>query len=553
MNPVLAVGAVIDAKNPAAWVCLLLARIQQYPALDLQAVVVVAHADKQHHQQTSMSAFHRLGQWLLQSKIDKSLFNQDPWESQDLPAGINLVERTDAAVALSNCQIVLNLCHSDIPEDVVSDLTTSIWSAEISSLDTRVEQALLRRDPLNWIYLWSQTTGNKAKAKPAKLIASHALPTESYSITDWRKSAYFCLPSLFSSRLNWLAQYSDLLDIELDNPGICCELIKEERAVSAQQAVLDIEPVASRRAFNGAGYLKRVLSIWARQTLKRLADRLWVDQWQLAAFDHGEQSASLIDEIGSTNIEDYSALPCPKNLIRADPHVLEQAGNTHILFEEMATGGSKAHIASAKLDGTGKASDFKTVLKEDLHLSYPFLFSHEGVAYMIPETASKKTVTLYRANDFPQHWEVVGDLLTDIDAADSTIIHFENRWWLFTNSQSHRVVDERDELLLYFAEKLTGPWQAHPLNPVLTGVDRARMAGPLISENGILHRPSQYGAVRYGRGINLNRIERMDTTHYQETPVARILPKKDSKWSGCHSITRAQGLTIVDRVCRQRR
>lgn len=551
MKPVLAVGAVIDAKSPATWVCQLLDKIQQYPALDLQAVVVIQQPNKQ--QQAPMNAFHRFGRWLLENKIDRSQFNQDPWKSHDIPTGITLVERADAAIALSHCQVILNLCHSELPGELLSSLETTIWSAEINSLDTRVEQALLRRDPLNWIYLWSQSTGNTAQSNPLKLIASHALPTQSYSLTDWRKSAYFCLPSLFSSRLNWLAQQSKLLELELDNPQICCGAIKEERLVSAQQAVLEIEPAGPTRPFNGTGYLKQVLSIWVRQTVKRVSDRLWVDQWQLAAFDHGGQSASLIDQIGSTSIEDYSALPCPKNLIRADPHVLDHAGSMYILFEEMDTGGSKAHIASAKLDGAGKASDFKTVLKEDQHLSYPFLFSHDGVAYMIPETASKKTVTLYRANDFPQHWEVVGDLLTDINAADSTVIHFENRWWLFTNSQSHQVVGERDELLLYFADELTGPWQSHPLNPVLTGVDRARMAGPLILENGFLHRPSQYGAARYGRGINLNRIERMDTTHYQETPVARILPKQNSMWKGCHSITRAQGLTIVDRVCRQRR
>jgi len=530
----------------------LLDKLKLHPSIDLQAVVVFRESDKQQIQKP-FSALLSAGQWLLHKKIDKSRFSQNPWEPQSLPDDIALLEQEDAIHALHQCRVVLNLCNEELPLTLISNPTTCIWSAQLNNLDARIEQTLLDQDPLSWVYLWTQTVSNASVLNPATLIAAHALPRQSYSLTDLRKAAYFCLPSLITSRLNWVAQQSNLISLELDNPAITCNPISEERAQSNQRAESLINSNATPIAGSDTDYLIRAIKLFYRQTLQRISDRIWIEQWQLAVFNHDQQSSGFISDIAATRLEDYRAIASPRNLLRADPHVLEHSGQVHMLFEEMPTTGSKAHISSAKLDKAGATSEFKVVLKEEQHLSYPFLFSHEGIVYMIPETASRKTVSLYQAQDFPERWVRVCDLLSDINAADTTVLYHENRWWLFTNSQTHPVVHERDELLLYYADDIAGPWQAHPLNPVITGVDRSRMAGPILLENGVLHRPSQYGAVRYGHGINLNRIDQLNPTHYQETPIARILPEPGSRWKGCHSITRVQGLTILDRVCRQRR
>lgn len=552
MNSVLSVGAVIAAHTPAVWVCNLLLKLKLNPRIDLRAVIVIPEAgvrETQHSTSPLLSA----GKWLLLKKIDKPLFSQNPWQSQTVADNITVLEHTDAANALEQCQVVLNLCKQDLPRELFNNPDTCIWSTQLNTLNERIEHALLEQAPLTWVHLWSQTASTAGKRSPAKLIASHALPRQTFSLTDLRRAAFFSLPSLFSSRLNWLAQHSDLLDLELDNPAISCAAICEERTLHYQQAKSLAETQYKPKAYSDALYLFRAIQLWYRQTLRRISDRFWIEQWQLAVSDHDQHSATLICDIADTKLEDYRAIPSPRNLLRADPHMLEYAGNSYVLFEEMATTGSKAHISGAKLDETGQLIDQKVVLQEEQHLSYPFIFSHEGVQYMIPETASRKTVSLYRAHDFPERWERVSNLLNDINVADTTVLFHKDRWWMFTNTQSHRVVDERDELLIYYADTLEGPWQEHPLNPVLTGVDRARMAGPIMNVNGELFRSSQYGAVRYGRGINLNRIEQLDTTHYRETPIARILPERGSPWEGCHSITRLQGLTIIDRVRRQRR
>ena len=40
------------------------------------------------------------------------------------------------------------------------------------------------------------------------------------------------------------------------------------------------------------------------------------------------------------------------------------------------------------------------VLEKDYHLSYPFLFEDNDELFMIPETATNKTIELYKCEEF---------------------------------------------------------------------------------------------------------------------------------------------------------
>ncbi|PHS04706.1 MAG: hypothetical protein COA88_13320 [Kordia sp.] len=48
----------------------------------------------------------------------------------------------------------------------------------------------------------------------------------------------------------------------------------------------------------------------------------------------------------------------------------------------------------------------QVVLKEDYHLSYPFIFKHDDEFYMIPETLDTQAVHLYKASNFPYDWGI---------------------------------------------------------------------------------------------------------------------------------------------------
>jgi hypothetical protein len=185
------------------------------------------------------------------------------------------------------------------------------------------------------------------------------------------------------------------------------------------------------------------------------------------------------------------------------------------------------------------------VLRLDHHLSYPFVFSWEGDWYMVPETLSRRSVELFRARHFPDAWEHVGPMLTNVDAVDPTIEKIGDRWWLFTGDQVPGTLDPA-ALQLYHGPSPLGPWTPHRDNPVRVDARGARPAGRLFRKNGILYRPGQDCAPRYGSGTIVHRIDEISPTSYRETAVARIVPTWRPGLLGTHTLNAAGGLTVID-------
>ena len=545
MDRPLAIGAVVESMAPAAWIAELLHRLEEHASFALDVVI----HDVEPQEPTPIARIgqcQRIANKILFSYIDKPLFKHDPVLPTPLPTGVT----TSSATALRSCDVVLNLTPAALPPQwFEADKTPPVWCAHEETLDARVKDALLAKAPMLWINLWAHT----ASSETASCIASHSLPRQTYSPSDLSRASRFCLPTVFESRLQWLAANVDLSVQETGLPEDTAISVTQEReAIETQAAILASNHFIPELR-SGPMTLLNVVQLWWQQTLQRITSRLWYEQWELAIFQHDATTLSLVDQITLTPVHAYTSLPTPDKTWWADPHLCQHEGSAYLFFEEMKVGGARAHLSVARLHEDGQLSNIHEVMKEQYHLSYPFMMTHDGETYMLPETASQRSVTLYKAQQFPDQWQPVKQLLEDVDLADTTVHFHQGRWWMFANSMSHRCVDERDELNIYHAQDLQGPWQAHPLNPVLTGVDRARMAGPIVVENNQLFRLSQYGAHRYGYGVNLNRIDNLSTTAYGETPVRRLVPETGSTWLGCHSITYMNGVTVLDRVRRRRR
>lgn len=74
------------------------------------------------------------------------------------------------------------------------------------------------------------------------------------------------------------------------------------------------------------------------------------------------------------------------------------------------------------------------------------------------------------------------------------------------------------------------------------------MAGAPFELGGAPMRPSQYGARRCGHGLGLDRIVVPDDRRHVEAPLGRLVPAPGDGWPGIHSISRADGVTFVDRL-----
>jgi hypothetical protein len=182
-------------------------------------------------------------------------------------------------------------------------------------------------------------------------------------------------------------------------------------------------------------------------------------------------------------------------------------------------------------------------LERNHHLSYPSVFWHEGVAWMIPESEQNGTVDLYRAVDFPYRWKHERTLLR-LRSVDPTPFHHADRWWLYA---THTAVPGIGVMtLLYSAHRLTGPWRLHPSSPVCADVRAARGAGPMYVADGRLYRPSQDCAERYGRALVLNEVTTLTPTDYRERVERRIEIAPHLGFDGLHHYHRLGDWEVVD-------
>jgi len=282
----------------------------------------------------------------------------------------------------------------------------------------------------------------------------------------------------------------------------------------------------------------------AARVLRRATEaRLTVGQWQLAYRFAGA-------EPWSGSLEGFHRLVPPVDRFWADPFPITVDGRHYIFFEELPFAAGKGHISVVEVDAAGNASEPRRVLERDYHLSYPFLVE-DGQLYMIPETASNRTVEIYRCVQFPHRWKLERVLLHDLWCADATLHRDGDRWWMFASC----CVDGgemNDELNLFHAESLLGDWKPHRRNPVRSDVRGARPAGRIFAQDGALYRPGQVCTPIYGAAIALNRITRLDEHGYAEEEVRRIAAAGPGL-IGMHTINRAGELSVTDVFLRRPR
>ncbi|MCX5495983.1 hypothetical protein OSH11_14815 [Kaistia dalseonensis] len=227
----------------------------------------------------------------------------------------------------------------------------------------------------------------------------------------------------------------------------------------------------------------------------------------------------------------------------ADPFLWQAEGRTFLLVEEFPYATGKGVISCAEISSDGTVSPPRIVLETDCHLSYPFVFAHDGAIWMIPETSGRRTVELYRADPFPASWTLHAVLMDDIDLSDVTIEQIGDRWWMFGASRA-RWTSSWDALSLFHAPSPFGPWTAHLGNPVKVDLTAARPAGRLMRIDGQWIRPAQDSAGGYGAALAFTAIERLSETDFAERVLSRVRPWGDN--TGLHSYDRTGAVEAID-------
>jgi hypothetical protein len=235
----------------------------------------------------------------------------------------------------------------------------------------------------------------------------------------------------------------------------------------------------------------------------------------------------------------------PQESFLADPFVLTYGGATFIFAEEYPFSEGKGVISALEVRSDGHIGSAERVLERPYHLSYPFVFEHEGSVYMIPETMGSHQIELYKAKAFPFDWELVHILKADIDAVDTTLWIQDGTYYFFTNIAEPGTTPN-DLLHLYMSDSLYGEWTSHPANPICADVRSSRSAGRVFPRRNKLIRPAQDCSVRYGYACQLNEIQTLSRTEYRERPVSRIEPNWYPGLIGTHTINSNETIEVID-------
>jgi len=227
----------------------------------------------------------------------------------------------------------------------------------------------------------------------------------------------------------------------------------------------------------------------------------------------------------------------------ADPFGVPGSGD-EIYCEEFDFRANRGRIVKLRLGDTVEPGRSEPVdLGLTGHLSYPYIFRHEGQLYCVAESAECGRCVLNR-QDESGRWQAVSVLFDNAEIADPTIFRHGGYFWLaYTDVR----MGAFDNLCLAYATDLLGPWQLHPQNPVKIDHWSSRSAGSVVRDGEDLLRTAQVCKTGYGQAVAINRIVHCTPRFYREETVRVVGPGQDRlNPHGLHTISEWGDRILVD-------
>ena len=539
----LRVGIVLDSYISSAWVAKVIEDIQSSGFARVELVMLVsdpAALQKSGTRNWKFALFHLYEQW----DYKRNKTTQDARELTDVSSllsgvpSISIPHREDSCGGIPANQlteirgreldVIFHLGFGAPLEDLGSLARYGVWSFQYGdSYEDRDGASLF------WELAEGEPVSGSSLQMHTNSPAECRVVYQSYASTDrlslytsrnpiYWKTAEFALRGLRELHAGGV-EYSRSL------PACLKQESSKNRRMSA--------PNNLRMIFFARRYLSRWLQARrAPPPLELGAPMKWYVGIRVRSASHGFDDAS-----------NYVLMPCPQDRFYADPFLFEKDGKTFLFFEDFRYAEGRAVVSCSQLGPDGAPDSPFEVLRCPFHLSYPFVFEHEGEVYMIPETRGNRMVELYRATHFPMAWTAEAVLFRDVHVVDATIHKVNGKFWMFAGV-SNGNYSNSDELCLFFADSLAGPWTPHVANPVVSDVRRARPAGRLFYEGGRLIRPSQDCGKSYGYALAFSEVVTLSETEYEERQICRLEPGVVEGCVGTHTYNRTEQFEVVDRT-----
>jgi len=294
----------------------------------------------------------------------------------------------------------------------------------------------------------------------------------------------------------------------------------------------------------------------AGRSLKHVGSRIFsIRQWRIL-YQVGPAPSQGVEPPAPANLIlwKFKQLVPPRGRFYADPFLCWRDGKLYLFVEDFSRATGKAVISW--LEWMGKEWKYGGVALDcPYHLSYPFVFEHQGRVFMIPESYASRRVELWEAEEFPGRWKLARVLLDNVRAVDSTILAKDGSLYLFTNLDRSETHDPGTELHIYsIPDLLNGTLCPHARNPVIQDCRVARNAGGFFTDSqGRLIRAAQINSSGYGEGLVFREVKRLTSEEYEEETLETVLPQWEPGLEGMHHTHFAQGSIVMDSLHRVQR
>ncbi len=340
-----------------------------------------------------------------------------------------------------------------------------------------------------------------------------------------QKNWYPVIYHAYTAHLNQLYNESTKLPLQY------CRQLQSGEVTETQSAT-------KAKIYHPPGNLKMLhyafLAVYRRISF-HLKDLLRQEDWHIGYEDFHDNPDCLSNDIFQ-KINRSS-----RTTYLADPFIISHKGETYFFAEEFDYKKGKGKLVVAK-----KSEDFMefyTILEDNHHYSFPFVFENEGNLFVIPECFESGEVKIYQFDTVSLKLSFVQTLLKGYAAVDPIVFRRDGRWWLLFTLKSMPSV----HLYVFYAESLFGEYKPHFNNPVKSDIRTARNAGAAFVKGSKLFRPAQDCSAHYGRAVNICEITALSENSFSEVISKRIEPIKRSGYStGLHTYNFSESICVVD-------
>lgn len=236
----------------------------------------------------------------------------------------------------------------------------------------------------------------------------------------------------------------------------------------------------------------------------------------------------------------------PHGRFLADPFPCSVDGQDVIFVEDYDFKKKRGQISVVDITDD-KPNFLGSAISENTHMSFPFVFKHNGSVYMIPETHQLKQIRLYKCINFPLEWKLHTILMNGVAAADTMIFERRGKWFMLTNIDSAAMGEHQSELHVFSADAFdSSTWVANKNNPVMFDAKNARNGG-ILSEDGEVYRVFQTHSIStYGKDYGIAQIIKIDDETYEEKVIIHNTKCFVNGSISSHTLNFAEQILVTD-------